>query len=195
MKKKEVITIMVAILTLIIAEIFLFYQLYNQFFQIQVNQRENPYILLRNGKYFELECENDVIDNKTDFSLKPFGNKIEKSLDNKITKLNQACATNNGSTRETTIEKGREDLKISHKIFLNGKETEKNSYYYTHLDYPIIPAMKNYADRIEISDSNCIVTIQKNREYEYILLNQSIRIGKEYSEVIDMEINMNIKCL
>lgn len=195
MKKREATIILTTILTLIFAEVFLFYHLYTQFFQIQPNQRENPYVLLRNGRYFELECENDVIDNKVDFSVRPFENQTEKNFEDKIRNFNQTCKTDNGTVKKTTMEKGREDLEISHKIFFNGLEPNENSYYYTHLDYPIAPSIEDYGDRIEISDSNCLITIPKIAEYEYILLDQSIRIGKEYSEVIDMNINMNIKCL
>lgn len=195
MKNRDVIVIMGIILTIIAAELFILFNLYNQFFEIKANENESAYVLLKNGKYFEMECERDVIDNAIDYTHRPFSENSEKKINGQILKYQQKCTNENGDLKETTLRKGREDLRISQNIQTNGIEVNDGSYYYTRLDYPISPAMEENDEKITMQDSHCEIVIYKEEDQKYKLTDSSIRVGKEYSEEIQINIDMDIKCL
>lgn len=183
-------------MTLILAEIFLFYRLYNEHFEIYANEQENPYILLKNGKYFEMECKNDVIDNRVDFSQKPFENGVlERELENRIIRHKHMCSDGADNMRITEIDKKRNSLRIVHNISTNIESSKEDVFYYTQLDYPIVPEINEEEDHIKIYDSNCTITIPKRVGYKYIVRDQSLRIGTKLAQDMEIEIDLQIKCL
>ena len=194
MKNKEVIVIIGIILTIIAAELFLLFNLYSQHFEIKANTTNSPYILLDNGKYFEMDCSRDVIDNGENYSYRPFSENLEKDIDGEILRYEQKCINLNGYNKQVTIRKRREDLSISQAIRTNGEEVGEESYYYTRLDYPITPFMEKNEENIKIQDSNCKITIQKEDDQKYELTENSIKIGKEYKENLSINIDMDIEC-
>ncbi len=195
MKKQEIALISAVILTISISVILFFYNLYNYNFELKKTNTENTYILLRNGRYFEFLCQNDVIDNKVDFSVKPFDDFEITNTGNIFTHKLICSQVEKNLEKEVLFQRTANKITIEQKVTSDLQDLGRNPYYYTQIDYPLIANFTEKIDSIEIYDANCTTIIPKKITQRYFIVENSVRIGAKYSKDFKISIEMQIKCL
>jgi hypothetical protein len=193
--KKDLLLVLATVLTIILTLITFFFNLYNNNFELKNTELNNPYILLKNGRYFELLCQNDVIDNSVDFSLKPFNEIFLEKTGNSF-KQNIICKEYNGLIeKEILLKRTPNQINIRQDITMDIEGIKKDSFYYTQIDYPLIADIDETNTEIKLYDLNCTTVLPKRAGYDYKIVEKSIRVGKKYEPQININIDMQIQCL
>ncbi len=195
MEKKEILLITAVVLTIFVSIGVFFFDFYKYHFEFKKDMRENTYIALRNGRYYELLCDNDVIDNGVDFTLKPFNDFNIQNRGNRF-KRNIVCNEEDGSVeKKISLERTSRSIKVRQNISSNLENIGENSFYYTHIEYPLISEVKETDKYIQLYDLNCTTKIYKKDTYIYKVIDNFVRVGTKYDENINFNFDIKIECL
>lgn len=172
-----------------------FFDFYNYHFEFKRDMNENTYVVLKNGRYFEFLCTNDVIDNGRDFTLKPFN---EFSVENKGNMFRNTLSckeADNSFEKEVVFKRSASKITIKQNIKSHLDNIGDDSFYYTHIEYPLIPEVKENPQYLEFYDLNCTTRIFKKDDYKYKVIDNFVRVGVEYEEEIEVIFEIEIECL
>ncbi len=195
MEKVEKYLITSAIITIVVAILVFFFDINNNHFQLRENIHGNTYISLKNGRYFSLLCENDVIDNGIDYTLKPFTS-FNLETKNTIPGKEIICIDNERELeKKISFRRTPKTLEVRQEVKSNLEELGIGSYYYTHIEYPLFAEIEETEEYIKLYDLNCTTTIYKEKGYTYRAIDNFVRIGSEYSRNFNINFEMGIKCL
>ncbi len=194
MKKNEIVLIIAAILTVVLSIVFFFFDFYNYHFEFKKDSKENTYVALKNGRYFVFLCANDVIDNGVDFTSKPFNDfRVESS--GGMFKQNVSCIEEGDLLKkDITFQRNSSKIEVRQKVE-SSVDLPENSFYYTHIEYPLVAEVKENDQYIELYDLNCTTRIPKKNFYNYKIIDNFIRVGVKYSESFNIIFEMEIECL
>lgn len=193
-KKKDFILIIAVILTIFVSILVFFFDFYNYHFEFKKDFKENTYVALKNGRYFVFLCSNDVVDNKVDFTSKPFNNLRIKSSGNMF-EQNISCIEEGDIVKKDIVFKRNSSVVQVKQKIESEVELPENSFYYTHIEYPLIAEVKENDQYIQLYDLNCTTKIPKKSFYEYEVIDNSLRVGTKYSNSFSINFEMEIECL
>ncbi len=195
MKRKETFLIVAVVFTVMTSVLLFFFDFYNYHFEFKRDSRENTYVVLKNGRYFEFLCANDVIDNGVDFTLKPFN---EFSVENtgNMFKNTLFCKEDDSSIEKKVVfERSARRIRVKQNIVNNFDSVGEGSFYYTHIEYPLVFEVQESPEYLKLYDLNCTTTIFKKKGYEYKIVDNFVRIGVEYENEVDVIFEMEVECL
>ncbi len=195
MRRRDAFLIIAVVLTTLVSVVIFFFDFYNYHFELKKTESENTYVALKNGRYFEFLCGNDVIDNAVDFTLKPF---VDFSVEGSGNMFNQEvlCVENDSVFEKRIVfKRTAKKMSVRQNISANDGNVGENSFYYTHIEYPLVAKIEEDEKFLKLYDLNCNIYIPKKPKYVYSVVENSIRIGVEYAEEMNIIFDMEVECL
>ncbi len=188
----------------LISLIISFFQAYKSLTYIPLDVEFNQtslVVALKNGQYFVLRPEADIIDDKSSQTIRPF-QQID-SFNNSVIGFNlawmnetyyQKVQSGNNSRELELRREGANGINLNDDINTNYSLT-KNFNYQIQLDYSRESEIIYNDDSVVIKDIDCSITIYKDSNYTISDFGnrKSLIIKQVYSSSMNFDINMKIE--